>query len=95
MILLSDENDRDPVVFDTNILIEHIKWNNNGEIICTCGKNKSNDNNYIIQFYKNNGDFLKQIPISSKISGLSFDGNGYRLGFSSDQSIFFCNIKYE
>lgn len=97
IMLMHDENDKEPILFLTSVIVHRAKWNNNGDILAVCGptKNTNSEGNFMIEFYSNAGQILKVIPLMSSVSAISFDGNGLRLGFSSDQAIFFCNVKQE
>jgi len=43
IMLMKDENDKEPVIFTSNLCIESAKWNNNGDIIAVCGPRQSKD----------------------------------------------------
>ena len=95
MIFIKDENDKVPVIFTSNVCVESAKLNYNGDIIAVCGPKQPNDPDFMIEFYSNSGDILKILYVNQLVSAISFDTNSLRLGFSSDTSIFFCNLKYE
>lgn len=50
LMLMADENDKEPIVFNTNVEVHRAKWNYNGEIIAVCGLNKQTNSDNIIEF---------------------------------------------
>jgi len=76
VMLMADENDKEPIVFNTNVFIQNAKWNNTGDVITVSGLNKisGTEGHNLIEFYNNNGDLLKIIPVSTLVSAISFDG---------------------
>ena len=50
MIFIKDENDKEPVIFTSNVCVESAKLNYNGDIIAVCGPKQPNDPDFMIEF---------------------------------------------
>ena len=51
LMLMKDENDKEPVIFTSNVCVESAKLNYNGDIIAVCSPKQPNEPYFMIEFY--------------------------------------------
>jgi WD repeat-containing protein 35 len=90
--LMKNENDEDPIILDTEMIITCAAWNNTGSMLAVSGSYKSTA---VVQFYTAMGIHMRTltVPGSEKVGAVSWEGNGLRVAMTVDSVIYFANIK--
>ncbi|XP_030346038.1 WD repeat-containing protein 35 isoform X2 [Strigops habroptila] len=95
--IMRDENDHNPVLIDTGMIVVCIQWNHCGSVLAVAGslKTASQDKDVnIVQFYTPFGEHLRTLKVPGKqISALSWEGSGLKIALAVDSYIYFANIR--
>ena len=94
--LMKNDCDDDPILIDSTMNINDLKWNPFGTIFAVSGNiDDGQDKRGIVQFYNNQGIYLKslRIPGSDNVNKISWEGNGLRIGMTIGSSVYFASIK--
>jgi len=94
--LMKNEKDDRPIVFDTEITTLSVKWNPTGTIFAVGGYIvEAEQPKGMVQFYNNQGYYLKAITINNadKVTSLSWEGSGLRISMAAGTSVYYANIK--
>mmetsp|Transcript_9052 Transcript_9052/g.14851 ORF Transcript_9052/g.14851 Transcript_9052/m.14851 type:complete len:1200 (+) Transcript_9052:114-3713(+) len=97
------ETDEKPVLIDTGMRVNKVKWNSGGTVLAVTGQQSaqaaSGDARDIsmVQFYSPTGQHLRTLkvpaPSGSGISAISWEGGGLRIALAVDSYIYFANIR--
>lgn len=86
-----------PVLIDTRLQLNNIKWNINGTLLAVTGvpiDNNNSNNNAEVQFYTCLGKYTTTLRVpGGAISSITWEGSGLRLALAVDSFIYFANIR--
>lgn len=95
--MMKDEQDDYPIVLNTGVQIECVRWNPNGNILAVSGIiHDGQAKRAVVNFYSNIGDHLRTLRVPSDsgvITSLSWEGFGLRMCLAVDSAIIFANIQ--
>ena len=94
--LMRYESDESAIVFDAELRISSICWNNSGNILAVTGclDNESDNKRNCVKFYSNSGDLVQALRVPGKqIYSSSWEKESLRIALAVDSYIFFANIR--
>jgi WD repeat-containing protein 35 len=99
-IMRTDSDDK-PVLIDTQLRCNGLKWDPNGTIVAIAGMQVQAQSQGggdrevgVVQFYNPGGQHLRTLRVpGSNLRSISWEGNGLRLALAVDSHIFFANIR--
>ena len=95
--LMKHENDTSPIIVDTKMKVNGIKWNPDGSILAVYGQQHvATDPNpsSVVTFYSNTGYHWKTLRVpGTGISSLSWEGSGLRVSMAVESFMYFANVK--
>ena len=97
MQLMRHENDESPIIVDTKMKVNGIKWSPNGTVLAVFGQQHVATEptpSSVVTFYSNMGYHWKTLRVpGTGISSLSWEGSGLRVSMAVDSFMYFANIK--
>ena len=93
------DEDQNPVILDTELVITCCKWDSSGAVLAVTGTQKTTSRGdqkiiNMIKFYDPYGTLLRNIRIPGEsLSAVSWEGSGLRLALAVDSFIFFANVR--
>ena len=97
MQLMRHENDESPIIVDTKMKVNGIKWSPNGTVLAVFGQQHVATDptpSSVVTFYSNMGYHWKTLRVpGTGISSLSWEGSGLRVSMAVDSFMYFANIK--
>ena len=95
--LMKHENDDQPIIVDTKMKVNGIKWNPDGTVLAVFGQQHvatEPSPSSVVTFYSNMGYHWKTLRVpGTGISSLSWEGTGLRVSMAVDSFMYFANIK--
>lgn len=94
--LMRYESDDSAIVFDAELRITSICWNNSGTILAVTGclESESDNKRNSVKFYSNSGELVQSLRVPGKeIYSCSWEKESLRIALAVDSYIFFANIR--
>ena len=98
MQLMRNMTDDSPILVDTGMLIKHVKWNPNGNVLAVSGSSieEVEGHKSCVQFYSAFGTHLRSLRVPSftgMVNAVTWEGYGLRIALAVDTNILFANIQ--
>ena len=95
--LMKHENDDNPIVVDTKMKVNGIKWNPDGTVLAVYGQQHvatEPNPSSVVTFYSNTGYHWKSLRVpGTGINSLSWEGTGLRVSMAVESFMYFANVK--
>lgn len=98
--VMRDFTDDNPVLIDTGMVTNGLKWNTHGTVMAISGTqtqsmpNGEQKETHMCQFYTPNGKHLRTLRVpGGGITSISWEGGSLRLALAVDSHIYFANVR--